>query len=462
VVQAASMMGKPVDCPPEAAGPEAYANWMTSPENPRFTNVIANRLWKKVFGLGLIEPVDELMDNTEAVNPELMKHLEKLMVSLKYDMKAYLRILYNTDTYQRSVTREEVVAGVPYHFTGPLLRRMSAEQMWDSFVALINPTPDMPDLATREQGERRLASARKISDALNSLAPEEMLQGARIAGEKYQQSSKKVEELQRKIAEARANDENEKARKLREDLRVYEQAARKSVNDNIFVPAVMRLASKVNGDAKPVAAKEGGSAAPVVAQNDSSMMMSSMMEAGAVNYDRIKVKGYDLKELTPEQEAAQREAQSKVYLEEANFFGITDAKEQKRYLDARRSITRNWLRSAELPSPAPRGHYLREFGQSDRETIENANYDASVPQVLALMNSQLLPQILDKYSQLMLTVNKAQYPDDKVDAIYTTLLSRKPTAQEKEKWMSAQEKGLTDYEDLIFSLINTQQFIFIQ
>ena len=52
--------------------------------------------------------------------------------------------------------------------------------------------------------------------------------------------------------------------------------------------------------------------------------------------------------------------------------------------------------------------------------------------------------------------------DDKVDAIYTTLLSRKPTPAEKEKWIKAQEKGLTDYEDLIYSLINTQQFIFIQ
>jgi hypothetical protein len=45
---------------------------MTSPENPRFTKVIANRLWKKVFGLGLIEPVDELMDSTVAMNPALM------------------------------------------------------------------------------------------------------------------------------------------------------------------------------------------------------------------------------------------------------------------------------------------------------------------------------------------------------------------------------------------------------
>jgi hypothetical protein len=78
------------------------------------------------------------------------------------------------------------------------------------------------------------------------------------------------------------------------------------------------------------------------------------------------------------------------------------------------------------------------------------------------MNGQLLPQILSKYSQLMLTLSKASYPDDKVDAAYLSLLSRKPTTKEKTTWLKAQEKGLTSYEDLIFSLLNTQQFIFVQ
>ena len=35
----------------------AYAAWLTAPEHPRFTRVIANRMWKKVFGRGLIEPL---------------------------------------------------------------------------------------------------------------------------------------------------------------------------------------------------------------------------------------------------------------------------------------------------------------------------------------------------------------------------------------------------------------------
>ncbi|CAN5857481.1 hypothetical protein BH11VER1_BH11VER1_24800 [soil metagenome] len=458
VITPLTMMGQSVNCPPDANSVQVYAQWMTSSENPRFTNVVANRLWKKAFGMGLIEPVDELLDTTVAMNPDLMKYLEKLMVSMNYDMKGYLRVLYNTQAYQRSVTKEEIPAGVDYHFTGPLLRRMSAEQMWDSFVALINPTPDMPNLATIEQGEKRLAGARKISDALDTLTPEEMFKGAEIAGGKYRESAQKVQELQKQIAEAREIDDKEKVKALSRELNGCQQIARKAVNDNIFVPAVKKLlVSKTGATATPAASPESGS--PVVAQADSNMMMSG--SSNDMNYDRIKVPGYDQREKTKEEEKTEQEAHNKVFLDEANYYGIPE-KNQKDYVRARQSIGRNWLRSAEIDSPAPRGHYLREFGQSDRETIENANYDASVPQVLALMNSGLLPQIMDRYSQLMLNVNKAAYPDDKVESIYMTLLSRKPTALEKEKWVKAQANGLVEIEDLIYALINTQQFVFIQ
>ena len=39
-----------------------YADWITSPENPRFASVIANRYWKRMMGVGLLEPVDDLGD----------------------------------------------------------------------------------------------------------------------------------------------------------------------------------------------------------------------------------------------------------------------------------------------------------------------------------------------------------------------------------------------------------------
>jgi hypothetical protein len=62
----------------------------------------------------------------------------------------------------------------------------------------------------------------------------------------------------------------------------------------------------------------------------------------------------------------------------------------------------------------------------------------------------------------MLSIRKAPYPDDKVEAAYLALLSRPPTAREKEIWGKAADQGLTQTEDLIYALLNTQQFIFIQ
>ena len=459
-VTAATMMGQPVEAKSGTEGLDAYAAWVTSKENPRFTNLVANRLWKKVFGMGLIEPVDELMDNTVAMNPDLMKYLEKYMLSVNYDMKAYLRTLFNTQTYQRSVLKEEVPAGIAYHFTGPVLRRMSAEQMWDSFVALINPTPDMPNLVTRETDEKRIAVVHKLNDALESLAPEEMLKGAEVAAIKYAEQSSRLKEIQEQIVEVRKNNDKEKLKDLFKQSNELQRTALKSVNDNIFVPAVLKLAANVNSKEKTDAAKGDANAGAVApAEAGSMMMMGGDVEA---NMSKIPIAGYDKPKKSVEQIQAELDEQRKQMLDEAAYFGLTEEKKIKNYVTARQATMRQWLRSAEMESPAPRGHYLREFGQSDREMIENSNSDASVPQALALMNSELLPQIMSTYSALTLSLNKKTYPDEKFEAAYVTLLSRKPTENEKHVWLEALDKGVSTMDDLIFALMNTQQFIFIQ
>ncbi len=481
-VEAGTMLGHEANCLPGETPLEAYARWMTGKDNPRFTTVVVNRLWKRTFGLALIEPLDELLDTTAPMNPELQKHLEKLMVDLNYDMRAFQRILFNTSTYQRQVTREEVAPGTVYHFTGPLLRRMTAEQMWDSFVALINPSPDMPNEVAREQMSQRVLQAKKANDSINALSPEEVLKGIEAAAQKYHAQADAVQDKQKLIAEARttAKELADKAKKLTGEERQKLEAeaaaakdrakalskelnslysdARSTVVTGVMIPGQKKLFEKVTGKPFQTAALATGDKAEVVPASSAGDMM---MMAAANPRERVMIPGYDKHELTKEERQAQKEKRREHYAEEARYYGLQD-KELKYYFRSREEQSRNWLRAAEIESPAPRGHYLREFGQSDRETIENANNEASVPQALAMMNGQLLPQIMGKYSQLMLTVSKAPYPDDKVDAIYMTLLSRKPTPQEKQLWLQAQDKGLSSIDDLIFSLLNTQQFIFVQ
>jgi len=485
VVSAGAMMGHDCVCQPGETPLQAYARWMTSPENPRFTTVIANRLWKRVFGLALIEPLDELMDMTVPMIPEMEKHLEKLVIDLNYDMKAVLRVLYNTKAYQAQVTREEYAAGSTYHFTGPLLRRMSAEQMWDSFVTLINPSPDMINQANRDAMEQRILQAKKIADSVDSLSPEEALDGLKKAATIYGMNRQRTEGQQKLYAEARtaSRDAQEKAEAMKpgpeqeaafakaKELKAKSDAIRSEVNRiqnegrkvtyaEVITTGQKKLFEKVTGKPYQTVAlttKGGTEAAPAMMAGDSMMMMAS-----GVRTEKVIIPGYDRKELTKEEKEAVNVKLRAAYEEEADYFGITEPKERKKYVSTRERMSRDTVRAAELESPAQRGHYLREFGQSDRETIENANNEASVPQALAMMNGSLLPQLLDSFSQLMLTVRKAQYPDDKVDAAYMTILSRKPSANEKAAWLKAQDNGLTDMQDLVFSLLNTQQFIFIQ
>lgn len=114
-----------------------FAEWLTSEDNPRFTTMIANRLWKHAFGAGLIEPIDTMMDDTLASNTELMKYLERLIVSVDYNMKEYTRILVSTKLFQRQSLKEDFKSLEEYTFAGPMVRRMTGEQLWDSLVTLV-------------------------------------------------------------------------------------------------------------------------------------------------------------------------------------------------------------------------------------------------------------------------------------------------------------------------------------
>ena len=123
-----------------------FARWMTSPKNPRFAEAIANRLWKKFFGVAVKEPVTDLDVLEGATNPELLRFLAKLMRDVKFDMREFQRVVLNTRTYQRqaSVTPPE---GEEFRFPGPMLRRMTAEQTWDSIILLVRG-PEIDSLKT--------------------------------------------------------------------------------------------------------------------------------------------------------------------------------------------------------------------------------------------------------------------------------------------------------------------------
>lgn len=195
----------------------AFADWITSPDNPRFAMVMANRLWKQAFGRGLIEPVDDIRDDSMASHPALMQHLGNLLHELDYDLKAYLCILYNTRTYQ-----QPVVDGMSQTLA-PVLRRMSAEQAWDSVLSIMVPDLDERGLDDTFERDRRfyhkMVNSPVDEKDLLAMATEhhEGLKAEREAAGKERQGTQKKarlrKEIREKMTEAKGRKEIQKLKK---------------------------------------------------------------------------------------------------------------------------------------------------------------------------------------------------------------------------------------------------------
>lgn len=423
---------------------ETFARWVASAENPAFTRVVVNRLWKKMLGVALIEPLDELRDDTEAMVPELESHLEKLMVALHYDMRAFLAVIANTRAYQSAACSAEFARGSGWHFQGPALRRMTAEQVWDCIVALANHEPDARDLVREARDERRIAVSHMVYDAyLNYDGKATVDLGyASLASEKSLQAKEKVA----RDAEVVAKRSGDKVREieLRREIGGLERERHEAYVRNFLTPLVANLVEK----------KAGSGARAVV---DETYKMNTNPAVLAVEtWRKTYVPGYGPAPKSAAQTEVLEKAQRQHLTLLAGKLGYPE-KDHAGFVAYCEKARGEWMRASELESPAPRGHFLRTMGQSDRDFVENANPNASIPQALALMNSDLISAkgLLSPFSPLMQSVARAE---DKVEAVYVALLARKPTAQERAR---AVEAGGA-IEDLVYALLNTKQFIFIQ
>lgn len=387
---------------------QAFADWMTSPDNPRFTTVIANRMWKHVYGIGLIEPLDEMTDSTVASNPALMDYLTQLMIEKQYSIKSFLRVLYNTDTYQRMASTQEVALGETYHFTGPTLRRMSAEQVWDSLITLTKGNVDSAVDADNQRLHQYLDDLNMFITTMKEKGPEGIIAAAK------------------------------------------EGMAQRQENDRQLTAMREKIAAEKGGAADPAAAKALTNAANRLRREASNDLLASLIgEERAADL----IQGYSPKKDL--KKAARPERNREI------MKGLT--REERKEL-ARSAVDRTMVaRASELPSPARPGHFLRTFGQSDRELIDNASDAASVPQALTLLNGPAVESLISPLSLLSQQLKQAESLEQKASLLYEALLSRRPSADEKALLTGViQERGDKALEDITHALITGSQFLFIQ
>lgn len=108
------------------------ANWLTDPDNKLFQRAIVNRVWANFFGSGLVEAVDDLRVTNPASNEPLFVAACDHLLKNKFDLKALMRVILQSQTYQRSsITLPENAADLRYgsHYVP---RRLKAEVLLDT------------------------------------------------------------------------------------------------------------------------------------------------------------------------------------------------------------------------------------------------------------------------------------------------------------------------------------------
>ncbi len=395
----------------------AYSAWLTSTENPRFTTVIANRLWKQAMGRGLIEPVDDMKDDTVPSNPELMAYLADLMKSLDYNQKSFLRILYNTKTYQRQASLPPESADEIYRFPGPLARRMSAEQIWDSVMTLI-----VPNLDQREGQVRR----RGVGDSVEELEKIRQMSPQELVAMVQNQMERRAE----KNPEGKAG----KPVKKLSEADVPETGMIKLASGPASGPAPSQIVLTAGGKGKALARARAKA-------------MAEKKRAEASTKEREEAKSEMAKREEAKAEMAKRAAPAK-------------AKPQPRREAA---FPAGMVRASEVQQPAPPGHFLQQFGASDRETIDAGNTTATVPQVLTLLNGPAYAELAKPGSVLSQTLkNAGSSPDAQAEAIFLSIYNRRPTEPEARAARQVIASDPQGVQDLVWALLNTQQFMFIR
>jgi hypothetical protein len=134
---------KPLDGPEISIGPDddprhKLVDWMSEPSNPFFAKAVANRYWAHFFGRGIVDPIDDMRVTNPPSNPELLDALAKTLVDSKYSLKALIKTIVKSSTYQLSAIPNESNKSDKQNYARFYPRRMSAEVLYDAVSQVTN------------------------------------------------------------------------------------------------------------------------------------------------------------------------------------------------------------------------------------------------------------------------------------------------------------------------------------
>ena len=127
----------------------ALAEWITSRDNPYFAKAAVNRMWWHFFGRGIVTPVDDMHSGNAPSHPELLELLCQQFVDSGFDLKFLCRAITSSRTYQQTSRPGDKADDEARLFARMSIKVLSAEQLYDSLVAILGSPAKTPTINVR-------------------------------------------------------------------------------------------------------------------------------------------------------------------------------------------------------------------------------------------------------------------------------------------------------------------------
>jgi len=127
---------------------EALAAWMTRPENPLFARAQVNRIWFHLMGRGIVDPIDDFRATNPPSHPALLDALTAEFVKSGFDLRHLIRLIMASRAYQTVSEPNETNREDASNYSRALVRRLGAEQLFDTLHQVAGVTPEFRNFPT--------------------------------------------------------------------------------------------------------------------------------------------------------------------------------------------------------------------------------------------------------------------------------------------------------------------------
>jgi len=140
----------------------ALAAWIRDPANELFNRNVANRLWAHLLGIGVVDPVDDFRATNPPANGPLLDALAARFAEHGRRLRPLVREICNSRVYQLSVAPTPSNAADLRQFSRARVRRLRADVLLDSIVAVTGVPRSLPRFPT---GTKAISYTSRMSDS---------------------------------------------------------------------------------------------------------------------------------------------------------------------------------------------------------------------------------------------------------------------------------------------------------